>query len=228
MEALVLVENSSEFELYRLSQHYYGEDFEKKPPIYLDQYERLFGAMRHKPIRLLELGVRFGASMCVWRDYFSAATIVGLDIDNRPKKFPADERVHFVQGSQDDPAALDGCARIAGGPFDIIIDDASHIGHLSAASFAHLFPRALKPGGYYVIEDICTAFLPEFPDSEPCLLPVIGEREGQRFRSQNAGMVGVVKQIFDHAMGSLARGGPTEYDIEVMTILVNIAIIKKR
>jgi hypothetical protein len=156
----------------------------------------------------------------------SPATIVGPDIDSKPAKFPEDQRVHFVQGSQDDPAALDRCVQIAAGKFDIIVDDASHIGHLTAAAFAHLYPRALKPGGYYVIEDICTAFLSEFPDSEPFDPAKIGTHDGSQFRSHQAGMVGLVKQIFDHIMAPLMET-PTEYAIESMTILTNIAIMKK-
>jgi cephalosporin hydroxylase len=213
--------------LNALAERYYEGEGCQKPLLYLAEYERLFAPMRHKPLRLLELGVRFGASMFVWRDYFPQATILGLDIDNKPAKFPDDQRIHFLQGSQDDPAALDRCVEIAGGNFDIIVDDASHIGHLSAAAFTHLFPRALKPGGYYVIEDICTSFLIGFPDSEPFDPAKIGAGDGKQFRSHRAGMVGVIKQIFDHAMAPVAARAPTEYAIESMTILPNIAIIRK-
>jgi hypothetical protein len=223
---IVLAGNPLGSKLNALSDRYYEGEGCQKSLLYLAEYERLFAPMRHAPLRLLELGVRFGASMFVWRDYFPQATILGLDIDNKPAKFPDDQRIHFLQGSQDDPAALNRCVEIAGGKFDIILDDASHIGHLSAAAFAHLFPRALEPGGYYVIEDIGTAFLPEFPDSEPLDLANIGAGDGRRFRSHQAGMVGVVKQIFDHAMAPIARC-PTEYAIESMTILPNIAIVKK-
>jgi cephalosporin hydroxylase len=217
-----------------LAERYYGSDGNRKPPIYLAEYEKLFGPMRNTPLRLLELGVRFGASMFLWSDYFPNATIVGLDIDDKPKDFPADKRVHFVQGRQDDPAALDSCAAIAGGQFDIIVDDASHIGRLSAASFSYLFPQALTPGGYYIIEDICTAFLPEFPDFEPFAAPKIGShsrrswlRRERRFPSHQAGMVGVVKQLFDHVMAPVAQGGYSTYPIERMLVLTNIAIMQK-
>jgi hypothetical protein len=149
-----------------LAERHYGSDGNRKPLIYLMEYERLFGPMRDAPVRLLELGVKFGASMHLWADYFPNATIVGLDIGNKPKDFPADKRVHFVQGNQDDPSALARCIKVAGGEFNIIVDDAFHVGRLSASSFSYLFPRALKPGGFYVIEDICTAFLPKFPVSE--------------------------------------------------------------
>jgi len=132
---------SSPGEMAILAERYYGSDNHRKANVYCTEYESLFGSMRQAPIRLLELGVRFGASMLLWSDYFPNATIVGLDIEERPKNFPADGRVHFVRGSQDDPAALDRCVTVAGGQFDIIVDDASHVGRLSASSFSYLFPR---------------------------------------------------------------------------------------
>jgi cephalosporin hydroxylase len=141
------MQNDFGVELNALADRYYGAgEPEKKPPIYFAEYDRLFSQIRAKPIRLLELGVRSGASMLVWRDYFPTATIVGLDIDECPPIFPKEERFHFIQGSQDDHSALDDAVRVAGGPFDIIIDDASHVGHITARSFAHLFPRGLKDG----------------------------------------------------------------------------------
>ena len=50
------------------------------------------------------------------------------------------DRVHFIQGSQDDPTVLDRAAQVAGGGFDLIIDDAAHIGFLTKRSFNYLFP----------------------------------------------------------------------------------------
>jgi hypothetical protein len=219
---------SSPGEMAILAERYYGSDNNRKANVYCTEYESLFGSMRQAPIRLLELGVRFGASMLLWSDYFPNATIVGLDIEERPRNFPADGRVHFVRGSQDDPAALDRCVTVAGGQFDIIVDDASHVGRLSASSFSYLFPRALKPGGFYAIEDICTAFLPEFPDSEPFALSEIGAQEDKRrFRSHRVGMVGVVKQLFDHVMAPVAQQKYSNYPIERMIVLMNIAIMQK-
>jgi hypothetical protein len=251
-------------ELNALSARYYEGEGCQKPLVYLAEYDRLFREMRGEPIRMLELGVRFGASMFVWADYFPKATIIGLDIDNKPQRFPDDPRVHFVQGSQADPTTLDRCLEVAGGQFDIIIDDASHIGHLTAAAFRHLFPGALRAGGFYVIEDICTSFLTEFPDGavfSPAALgqqdlgsnleshqngmvgmvkriinraktPVATQEPGpstpaSNFESHQNGMVGVVKQIIDYVMTPVATGKPGPYTIERITILPNIAVVKK-
>ena len=60
--------------------------------------------------------------------------------------------------------------------FDIIIDDASHIGELTKATFWHLFDRHLKPGGLYAIEDWGTGYLDDFPDGKKIRAQAIDSR----------------------------------------------------
>jgi len=48
--------------------------------------------------------------------------------------------------------------------FDIIIDDASHLGKLTKIAFWHLFETHLKGGGFYVIEDWGTGYWSDWPD----------------------------------------------------------------
>jgi hypothetical protein len=216
-------------ELNALADRYYGADLARKPRLYLDEYDRLFRNWRDREIRLLEIGVQRGISMLLWQDYFSRATIVGLDSSPKPDNFPQDARFHFIQGGQDDPVVLDQAIAAAGAPFDIIIDDASHLGFLTARSFAYLFPSALNPGGIYVIEDICTAFVPagdfDATDYAPAEIGLPGAP--RVFPSHQHGMVGLVKQLFDHAMAPTATGGYTRYAIARMTVLTNIAILHK-
>jgi SAM-dependent methyltransferase len=127
-------------------------------PEYLRHYEEHFGALREQPVRLLELGIKRGGSLFLWRDYFPNGLIVGLDIDPAAVDDPSG-RIRTYQGPQEDTALLDRVAReSAPGGFDIIIDDCSHVGALAAASFRHLFDRHLKPGGFYVIEDWGTGY----------------------------------------------------------------------
>jgi cephalosporin hydroxylase len=217
-------------ELNALAERYYGSDANRKLPVYLTEYERLFGPMRFAPLRLLEIGVKFGASMLMWRDYFPNATIVGLDLAEKPPQFPEDPRIHFVRGSQDDTAALDEAVRIGGGTFDVIIDDASHLGYLTLRSFVHLFPKALKPGGFYVIEDICTSFLPSYaPEGVDFSAPSLSDTKvnQKEFPSYQNGMVGVVKQIFDHLMAPTATGTYSAFPVSNMIAMTNIAILQK-
>lgn len=131
---------------------------------YLRNYEEHFAPLRDREVRLLELGVKEGGSLLMWRDYFPRGTIVGLDIE--PARV-ADEtgRVRVYRGAQQDAGLLDRVAReCAPEGFDIIIDDCSHIGALTRASFRHLFERHLKPGGLYVVEDWGTGYWHDWVD----------------------------------------------------------------
>jgi tetratricopeptide (TPR) repeat protein len=138
------------------------------PHFYTPVYHRLFAALRDRPIRLLEIGVggfelmtAGGASLAMWADYFSSGQITGIDIAE--KRLAPHPRIKLFRGSQDDAGFLKTVSD-ARGPFDIIIDDGSHIPKQVVASFHALLP-ALADGGIYVIEDVQTTFWPRFGGS---------------------------------------------------------------
>lgn len=133
---------------------------------YLNNYEKHFHSMANKEIKLLELGILKGDSLLLWRDYFKKGIIVGLD--STPVKIDDPTgRIHIYQGFQEDTAFLDQiCEEIAPDGFDVIIDDASHIGELTRISFWHLFDNHLKPGGLYVIEDWRVGYWQEWFDGK--------------------------------------------------------------
>lgn len=215
--------------LIELAATLYGDDPYRKPDIYLREYGSLFEPLRFSPIRLLELGVHQGASMILWENYFPLATVVGLDGEARPTSFPTNQRFYFVHGAQDDVKLLDQAIAHAGGPFDIIIDDCSHLGCHTARSFAHLFRNGLRPGGIYIIEDICTAFTSGGGwDAAPFEPPEIGlPGMPQVFPSHQNGMVGLIKQLLDHSQAPTAAGAYTKYPIERLTVMTNFAVLHK-
>ena len=217
-------------ELEELAELYYSKgDYTRKGSTYLGSYARLMNERRFDKLRILELGVFSGASLLIWRDYLPNATIVGIDISEPPERILNLDRIHFIQGSQDDPEILRKAANLVGGQFDIIIDDASHIGYLTTRSLHYLFPLYLVPGGWYIIEDFGTAFIPEYPDGETYKEPawndaVPGMRE---FQSSQQGMVGVIKQLIDHQMQELMTGSRSFLSMDRMTIETNIVFVEK-
>ena len=124
--------------------------------------------------RLLEIGIggvtstadydspEGGASLRMWQDYFHRAVVVGVDIHRKAVTGP---RIRVETGSQDDPAFLAELVR-EHGPFDVVIDDGSHVGRHQQVSFEHLF-AALVPGGVYVIEDLETAYRADYEGGPP-------------------------------------------------------------
>ena len=116
---------------------------------YLDNYETYIGHLRDKEFTLLEIGVASGASIRLWREYFSKAKVYG--IDNNPDC--AGEGI-FI-GDQRDTVFLDGVLANIGLP-DVVIDDGHHLGSSTIASFKHLFPKIAQKG-IYIVED-CHCF----------------------------------------------------------------------
>ncbi len=129
------------------------------------RYEDHFRRFRDEPVRLLEIGIggyqdpdEGGASLKMWKHYFRRGTVCGMDLF--AKKGLDEPRITTVIGDQADRGLL---ADVAGrrGPFDIVIDDGSHKNDHILATFAALFPH-VRPGGFYVIEDLWTAYLPDY------------------------------------------------------------------
>lgn len=135
-----------------------------KSELYVSRYIRELGHLFSQEVTLLELGVRRGGSLYLWRDLFPRAQIAGLDLN--PVSLPdGSERIHVYQGFQQDPVVLDRlAAEVAPEGFNIIVDDASHLGEYTRDSFWHLFRHHLKPGGVYVIDDWGCAYRNDWAD----------------------------------------------------------------
>jgi len=130
-------------------------DKSSKKHNYLAVYEQVLQSMRDKPIKLLEIGIFNGASLRMWRDYFPQGKIVG--VDNKPQALEhAGERIEVYHGDQADPDGLIALAT-KHGPFDVIIDDGSHIWWHQIATMRALLPL-VRSGGHYILEDLHTSF----------------------------------------------------------------------
>jgi hypothetical protein len=122
---------------------------------FLDVYERYFNHLKNSNVVLLELGILNGASLKTWEEYFVNGKIIGLDIDPSKKALSTEKTEIFI-GSQNDKNLITTIKNQNPKGFDIVIDDASHINELTIDSF-NLIYDAIKPGGFYVIEDThCT------------------------------------------------------------------------
>ncbi len=132
---------------------------------YTPHYHRFFEHIRHKSLRVFEIGVggyerpdEGGESLRMWKEYFPNGQIVSIDIFD--KSTLEEERIKIYRGSQTDTEML---AEINSemGPFDIIIDDGSHLQSHIITSFEFLFPL-LAENGIYVVEDLQTSYWKSF------------------------------------------------------------------
>lgn len=118
-------------------------------------YDRYFRHLRDEPVTLVEIGVKHGASVRMWKDYFARGRVIG--IDNRATAGQhAEDRIEIFTGSQDDAALLDAVVE-ASGPIDIVVDDGSHRYPHQRATLLHLWEH-VKPDGIYVMEDVHTSY----------------------------------------------------------------------
>lgn len=191
---------------------------------YLKKYDQVFSELWSEKIRLLELGIRDGGSLMLWKDYFPSGEIAGIDISLPPDFKPAGN-IRIFEGSQVDEKFLDRVALdVAPDGFDIIIDDASHIGEMTEKAFWYLFDNHLKNGGIYVIEDWGTGYWSDWPDGKSykkqrsymslLRLKLISRINALRhlpykrpIYSHSYGMVGFIKTLIDEQGASdLTRG----------------------
>jgi cephalosporin hydroxylase len=127
---------------------------------YFPIYEQHFARFRNRPLLFMEIGCGQGGSLPMWKRFFGPhVQVLGIDIRPECKALEADQ-IAIRIGSQSDPAFLDSLLAEFGPP-EIVLDDGSHIMSDIRASFAHLYPR-LNKDGVYMVEDLHTAYWPDF------------------------------------------------------------------
>lgn len=174
------------------------DDAYSKHMSFYENYEKHLGHMRDQSLNVLEIGVDYGEGIKTLSKYLPNSKFVGVDAKLRDIDISDHSNVKLFECNQIDAAKL---GEIVGVEFnnqiDIIIDDASHIGALTARSFDILFPF-LKSGGLYIIEDWGTGYWNEWDDGGDWFYPVMMNK---RIHSHDFGMVGFVKALVDEVAG---------------------------
>ena len=131
---------------------------------YIKFYENAFRDLRESPIKLLEIGILKGQSIQLWRRAFTHAQIYGADyMQGYLDKIAKLPRVTAIFVDQSDHISLENLASY--GPFDIIIDDGSHVTPHQSLTWEILWPQ-INPGGWYIVEDRHVGYRPEFQQEQ--------------------------------------------------------------
>lgn len=127
---------------------------------YFPVYERHFAKFVNTDVVFIEIGVGQGGSLQMWKRFLGPhARIIGIDINPRCRDFEEDQ-ISVRIGDQSDVAFLTAvCDEF--GPPNVVLDDGSHRMQHLATSFTCLYPR-LANGGVYLVEDLHTAYWPEY------------------------------------------------------------------
>jgi hypothetical protein len=115
---------------------------------YLALYDALLMNL-FPPRRLLEIGVQFGCSMRMWREYCGiTSSIYGIDVTDNEGRARGDWEL--IIGDAYNPAMF---TQFAAKSFDVIIDDGSHE-ERDQLFVASSYPQFLSQDGFLFIEDI--------------------------------------------------------------------------
>lgn len=114
----------------------------------VEEYEHFFQRHQPNPKKILEVGVYKGGFLRWLVAEFPTAHVYGIDISPPAMKHA---RITLARINQVDAPALQKFGN-EHGPFDLIIDDASHAKKNTEVTFNALWPFVAK-GGWYSIED---------------------------------------------------------------------------
>lgn len=122
-------------------------------------YENEFASRQHSKNRLLEIGVRSGASLALWVNYFKDIEIIGLDIEEiGSPRGPVKAYINYPNINFIKQDAYDrNVAKSISGKFTIMIDDGPH-SLSSQIKFLNLYLDKLDEYGVLIIEDILFAY----------------------------------------------------------------------
>lgn len=125
----------------------YNTDKENLHCYISEYYNHTLTPYKESSIKILEIGIRHGGSVQLWRDFFTYAIIYGID--------SGEEATAHV----DDCVIIDADAynintiNSLPNDFDFIIDDGPHTLN-SQINFILLYRDKIKSGGRLIIEDI--------------------------------------------------------------------------
>ena len=129
-------------------------------------YHKLFCEKRESIQKVLEVGIFQGASLFMWRDYFQNATVYGIDY-NVTDLVKGKDRIVTGQADQGNVNELKEVMKTWGMPlFDLIIDDGGHYVSQQRITF-ETYWQQVAPGGVYIVEDLHTNILENYPDHRP-------------------------------------------------------------
>lgn len=119
---------------------------------YLATYEKLFQPKKETAKNVLEIGICHGGSIKLWSDYFSNATVYGIDIKVDQEWLRGYPRTKLSElDAYREEVVQDFVSK--GIKFDVLIDDGPHTKE-SVVFFAKHYSQILADDGIMIVEDV--------------------------------------------------------------------------
>ena len=135
----------------------YGSDKSKDDHKYVDLYAALFDSIRDRVTNVTELGFAKGHSLDMWLDYFPAARIWGVDVNKGhivQRRFKHKPRVSLIQADLYRATTTPRSIGLEDESMDVVIDDVGMHEQEHQEIVLHRYWRRVRPGGFYIIEDV--------------------------------------------------------------------------
>ena len=181
-------------------------------------------------LKFLEIGARHGHSLQLWEDYFDQPElIVGLayavkNATHLAEKLPGLPHVQVHWGDQSSPETMDRLRNV--GPWDIVVDDGSHVPQHMVYSLYELW-QSVKPGGLYIIEDLETNYWPDGIECQGYPLNGTGIGAGPEF-SAVAKLEQIQQVLVRHQIGATALSVmPGDHDLCSVEWGMNLVALRK-
>jgi hypothetical protein len=123
---------------------------------YLDLYETLLSSKKTTAKNVLEIGIFDGGSIKLWHDYFTNATIYGLDIKKYSdiwNDIKNKDRIRLGRFDAYDETFFNTQLLSLNIKFDFMLDDGPHTLE-SMKQFIRLYSQILADDGILIIEDV--------------------------------------------------------------------------
>ena len=124
---------------------------------YLDLYQKLLYSKKDTAKNVLEVGVWEGGSIKLWNDFFSNATIHGVDMLHIDKMWEGiknnDKIILHTSTNEYDESFVNNTFLHKNIKFDFMLDDGPHSLE-SMKQFIKLYSRIMADDGILIIEDV--------------------------------------------------------------------------
>jgi len=125
---------------------------------YVRIYEEILAPYRELSGNVLEIGLFNGNSLRMWEQYFTNASVYGIDCSETPHGGMADLRqmiatgkhnIHIMDGTSEEQIEKE----FAGIKWNVVIDDGSHLLEHQLSTVG-IFANRLSENGIIILEDI--------------------------------------------------------------------------